>query len=148
MATVAEFNVTPEQQGNIRMRQMLQKKSGAFPYSWRQRYFVLGGNMLFEYANERENRPKKAICVDKMTIQVSCRLASVCRGLSRLGATPGARCTARAETCRCPLQDNSDSADHPHAVKLTSVAQVSLLIAFPSAEDMVRVRGCLARQWC
>ena len=71
MASVAEFNVTPEQQGNVRLRQALEKRSGAYPYGWRQRFFVLAGNMLFEYNTQTDTRPKKSLCVDRMVVEVS-----------------------------------------------------------------------------
>jgi len=67
---VKELNLSADMLPSVRMKQELVKKSGSFPYSWRQRYFVLSGNMLCMFVNQTDPRPKKVVCVDNITLEV------------------------------------------------------------------------------
>ena len=68
---VKEYAVPVDKLPSVRMKQWLDKKSGAFPYGWRQRFFVLAGNMLCMYVNQAEAKPKKVVCMDGVTMEVS-----------------------------------------------------------------------------
>jgi hypothetical protein len=67
---VKELNLSADMLPSVRMKQILHKKSGSFPYNWRPRYFVLSGNMLCMFVNQTDPRPKKVVCVDNMILEV------------------------------------------------------------------------------